>query len=160
MVDWLQELRIDDVAMEATGSYWKPVYNLLDASGLRPIVGNASHMKAVPGRKTDTRDAEWICDLHRHGLIKASFIPARAQRELISYRSTLSGRPRRTASPRCWRAGTSSSDRWSRTSSASPAGASWPPWPPAWKTPRSWRTWTRGGCAPNTTICYWRCMVG
>ena len=92
MVDWLQELRIDDVAMEATGSYWKPVYNLLEATGLRPIVGNASHMKAVPGRKTDTKDAEWICDLHRHGLIRASFIPARAQRELrelVGYRSTL-----------------------------------------------------------------------
>lgn len=92
MVDWLQSLRIDDVAMEATGSYWKPVYNLLEATGMRPIVGNASHMKAVPGRKTDTKDAEWICDLHRHGLIKASFIPARAQRELrelVAYRSTL-----------------------------------------------------------------------
>lgn len=92
MVDWLQELRIDDVAMEATGSYWKPVYNLLEAAGMRPIVGNASHMKAVPGRKTDTKDAEWICDLHRHGLIKASFIPPRAQRELrelVGYRSTL-----------------------------------------------------------------------
>ena len=92
VVDWLQELKIDEVAMEATGSYWKPVYNLLEAAGMRPIVGNASHMKAVPGRKTDTKDAEWICDLHRHGLIKASFIPARAQRELrelVGYRSTL-----------------------------------------------------------------------
>ncbi len=92
MVDWLQELKIDDVAMEATGSYWKPVYNILEATGLRAIVGNASHMKAVPGRKTDTKDAEWICDLHRHGLIKASFIPPRAQRELrelVVYRSTL-----------------------------------------------------------------------
>lgn len=92
MVDWLQEFKIDDVAMEATGAYWKPVYNLLEAAGMRPIVGNASHMKAVPGRKTDTKDAEWICDLHRHGLIKASFIPPRAQRELrelVVYRSTL-----------------------------------------------------------------------
>ena len=77
MVDWLQELKIDDVAMEGTGCYWKPLYNLLEAAGLRPIVGNASHMKAVPGRKTDAKDAEWICDLHRHGLMKACLIPAR-----------------------------------------------------------------------------------
>ena len=65
LVDWLQEMRIDDVAMEGTGSYWKPVYNLLEAAGLKPIIGNASHMKAVPGRKTDVKDAEWICDLQR-----------------------------------------------------------------------------------------------
>ena len=92
LVDWLQEMRIDDVAMEGTGSYWKPVYNLLEAAGLKPVIGNASHMKAVPGRKTDAKDAEWICDLHRHGLIRASFVPSRAQRELrelVTYRSTL-----------------------------------------------------------------------
>lgn len=92
MVEWLQGLRVDDMALEATGSYWKPVYNILEASGLRPIVGNAAHLKAVPGRKTDVKDAEWLCDLHRHGLVKASFIPARAQRELrelVRYRSTV-----------------------------------------------------------------------
>lgn len=92
LAGWLQELRIDDMAMEATGSYWKPVYNILEASGLRPIVGNAAHLKRVPGRKTDAKDAEWLCDLHRHGLITASFIPARAQRELrelVQYRVSL-----------------------------------------------------------------------
>ena len=92
LADWLQELRVDDIAMEATGSYWKPAYNILEASGLRPIVGNAAHLKAVPGRKTDVKDAEWLCDLHRHGLVKASFIPARAQREvreLVRYRATI-----------------------------------------------------------------------
>jgi transposase len=92
MVDWLQELRIDDIAMEATGSYWKPVYNLIEATGMRPIVGNAADLKAVPGRKTDVKDAEWLCDLHRHGLVKPSFIPARAHRELRElsrYRSTV-----------------------------------------------------------------------
>lgn len=92
MVDWLQELRVEDVAMESTGVYWKPVYNLLEASGFRVLVGNAAAMKAVPGRKTDVKDAEWICELHRHGLISPSFIPARAQRELrelVRYRSTL-----------------------------------------------------------------------
>ena len=92
LVDWLRELEIEDVAMEGTGSYWKPIYNLVEAAGLKPIIGNASHMKAVPGRKTDIQDAEWICDLHRHGLIRASFVPPRAQRELrelVTYRSTL-----------------------------------------------------------------------
>jgi transposase len=91
-VDWLQELQIEDVAMEGTGSYWKPVYNIFEAAGLKPILGNASHMKGVPGRKTDVKDAEWICDLHRYGLIRASFVPPRAQRELrelVTYRSTL-----------------------------------------------------------------------
>ena len=70
--------------------HWKPIYNLVEAAGLKPIIGNASHMKAVPGRKTDIKDAEWICDLHRHGLIRASFVPPRAQRELrelVTYRS-------------------------------------------------------------------------
>ena len=92
LADWLQHLGIEDIAMEATGSYWKPVYNILEASGLRPIVGNAAHMKGVPGWKTDVKDAEWICDLHRHGLVKASFIPARPQRELreaVRYRMAL-----------------------------------------------------------------------
>ena len=92
LVDWLRELGIEDVAMEGTGSYWKPIYNLLEAANLKPIIGNASHMKGVPGRKTDVKDAEWICDLHRHGLIRASFVPARAQRELrelVTYRRTL-----------------------------------------------------------------------
>ena len=92
MVEWLQELEIDDVAMEGTGSYRKPVYNILEAAGLDAIIGNASHMKAVPGRKTDTKDAEWICDLHRLGRIRASFVPPRPQRELrelVTYCSTL-----------------------------------------------------------------------
>ena len=78
--------------MESTGCYWKPVYNVLEATGLRPVVGNAMHMRGVPGRKTDVGDAEWICGLHRHGLVRASYIPPRAQRELrelVRYRQTL-----------------------------------------------------------------------
>lgn len=92
LVDWLQELRVDDVAMESTGSYWKPVYNVLEGSGLRPIIGNATHMRGMPGRKTDVGDAEWICGLHRHGLVRPSYIPPRAQREMreaVRYRQTL-----------------------------------------------------------------------
>ena len=65
----------------ATGVYWKPVFNLLEG-GFEVLVVNAQHMKAVPGRKTDVKDAEWIADLLQHGLLKASFIPSGPQREL------------------------------------------------------------------------------
>lgn len=80
------------VAMESTGVYWKPVYNLLESEGIEAIVVNAQHIKAVPGRKTDVKDAEWIAELVRHGLVKASFIPDRTQRELremVRYRNEI-----------------------------------------------------------------------
>ncbi len=92
LMEWLQALQITHVAMESTGVYWKPLYNLLEATGMTVYVVNAAHMKAVPGRKTDVHDAEWISDLMRHGLLKASFIPPRPQRELrelIRYRITM-----------------------------------------------------------------------
>ncbi|HKX16698.1 MAG TPA: IS110 family transposase [bacterium] len=91
-VEWLQTRRVTHLAIESTGVYWKPLYNLLEATGLTVFVVNAAHMKAVPGRKTDVQDAVWICDLMRHGLLKASFIPPRAQRELrelVRYRISL-----------------------------------------------------------------------
>jgi len=69
------------VALEATGSFWKPVYNILDGH-CAILVVNAAHMHAVPGHKTDVRDAEWIATLLKHGVLQASFIPSRAQREL------------------------------------------------------------------------------
>jgi transposase len=82
LIDWLRQQGCQAVAMESTGVYWKPVFNLMEAAGLEPMVVNAQHIKAVPGRKTDVRDAEWIADLLRHGLIRPSFIPGRWQREL------------------------------------------------------------------------------
>jgi transposase len=91
-VEWLEACRVTHVAMESTGVYWKPLYNLLEATGLTVFVVNAAHMKAVPGRKTDVQDAVWICDLMRHGLLKPSFIPPRPQRELrelVRYRISL-----------------------------------------------------------------------
>ena len=91
-VEWLQARRVTHVAMESTGVYWKPLYNLLEATGLTVFVVNAAHMKAVPGRKTDVQDAVWICDLMRHGLLKPSFIPPKPQRELrelVRYRISL-----------------------------------------------------------------------
>ena len=66
---------VTSCAMESTGVYWKPVYNVWQPLGLNPIIGNATHMKNVPGRKTDQKDAEWIAQLHRFGLIRASFVP-------------------------------------------------------------------------------------
>jgi transposase len=92
LADWLLALGVTHVAMESTGVYWKPIYNLLESTGLELLVVNARHIKAVPGRKTDVRDAEWIADLLRHGLLRGSFIPDRGQRELrelVRYRRRL-----------------------------------------------------------------------
>jgi transposase len=79
--DWLRVAACTHVAMESTGVFWKPIYNLLEGQ-LELLVVNAQHIKAVPGRKTAVRDAEWIAALLRHGLLRPSFIPARPQREL------------------------------------------------------------------------------
>jgi transposase len=89
--DWLSSVGCTHVAIESTGVYGKPVFNILEGL-LTVILVNARHSKAVPGRKTDVRDCEWLADLLRHGLLKASFIPPREireLRELIRYRQTL-----------------------------------------------------------------------
>ena len=82
LADWLVEQRATHVAMESTGVFWKPVYNLLEGLELTLLVVNARHIKVVPGRKTDVKDAEWIADLLRHGLLQGSYIPDWPQREL------------------------------------------------------------------------------
>ncbi|HHV97614.1 MAG TPA: IS110 family transposase [Clostridiaceae bacterium] len=92
MVDWIKSKGCTHVAMESTGSYWKPIYNVLEIEGLNPIVVNAKHIKNVLGRKTDVKDAEWIAGLLQHGLLQGSYIPSREQRELqelIRYRRSL-----------------------------------------------------------------------
>jgi transposase len=89
--DWLAAAGCTHVAMESTGVYWKPIYNLLEAAFM-PLLVNARHIKTVPGRKTDVKDCEWIADLLRHGLLRGSFVPERAQRELrelTRYRTAL-----------------------------------------------------------------------
>jgi transposase len=89
--DWLRECGITHVAMESTGVYWKPIYNLLE-DDFTVLVVNAQHIKALPGRKTDVKSAEWIADLLRHGLVRGSFVPDRNQRELrelVRYRRGL-----------------------------------------------------------------------
>ena len=92
MADWLKSGGCEMIAMESTGSYWKPLYNILETCDLKAIVVNAGHIKNVPGRKTDVKDAAWIAELLQHGLLKASYIPDKDQRELrelVKYRKSL-----------------------------------------------------------------------
>jgi transposase len=89
--DWLLEWAVSHVAMESTGDYWKPVYNVLEDT-FELLVVNAKHVNHVPGRKTDVKDSEWLAELMMHGLLKASFIPPRPQRalrDMTRYRTTL-----------------------------------------------------------------------
>ena len=76
--EWLKAAGCTHLALESTGVYWKPIYHLLEDS-FEIVLVNAQHMKAVPGRKTDVKDAEWLADLLQHGLLKASFIPGKEQ---------------------------------------------------------------------------------
>ena len=92
MTAWLKSTGCEMVAMESTGSYWKPLMNIFEEEGLSSIVVNAQHMKTVPGRKTDVTDAQWIAQLLQQGLLSASYIPDRDQRELrdlIRYRKSI-----------------------------------------------------------------------
>jgi transposase len=79
--DWLSQSRVTHVAMESTGVYWKPIWNILEGQ-FQILLVNAQHIKQVPGRKTDVKDAEWIAQLLQHGLLRSSFVPAKPQREL------------------------------------------------------------------------------
>src|SRR6266699_1832438 len=88
---WLKDRGVTHVAMESTGSFWKPIFNILEGH-MEVLVVNAQHLKAVPGRKTDVKDAEWIADLLQHGLLRPSFVPPAPQRELrelTRYRTSL-----------------------------------------------------------------------
>jgi transposase len=81
MSEWLSAMGVTHVAMESTGVYWKPIFNILEAQ-FEILLANAHHLRNVPGRKTDIRDCQWIAQLLQHGLLKGSFIPPRPQREL------------------------------------------------------------------------------
>lgn len=92
LADWLEGHGCRQTAMESTGVYWKPVFNVLESRGIDVLLVNAQHIRNVPGRKTDVNDAEWIAELLRHGLLKASFVPPkeiRELRELTRYRKIL-----------------------------------------------------------------------
>jgi transposase len=91
LADWLRHLGVTHVAMESTGVYRKPVWNVLEGE-FQLLLVNAQHVKAVPGRKTDLKDCEWIADLVHHGLLRASFVPEppiRELRDLTRYRAVL-----------------------------------------------------------------------
>src|SRR5262245_49666418 len=81
LADWLEQAGCTHVAMEATGVYWKPVWHILEGR-LQLVLANATHIKGVPGRKSDMNDATWIADLLAHGLIRASFVPPQPIQEL------------------------------------------------------------------------------
>ena len=83
LATWLRAEDVSHVVMESTGSFWLPVYNILEQvePAFELVVVNAHHVKQVPGRKTDVRDSEWRCDLLRHGLLRGSFIPNKDHRE-------------------------------------------------------------------------------
>jgi transposase len=91
LADWLQSQQVTHVAMESTGVYWKPVWNILEGQ-VEVVLVNAQHIKAVPGRKTDTKDCQWIAELLQHGLVRGSFIPPtpiRQLRDLTRMRASL-----------------------------------------------------------------------
>jgi len=99
LADWLAAAGVTHVALESTGSYWKPVYNLLEGR-FRMVLVNARHVKHVPGRKTDVKDCQWLAQLLQAGLLRGSFIPERPQRELrdlTRHRSQLVGERSRAA---------------------------------------------------------------
>jgi transposase len=81
LADWLQGHHVTQVAMESTGVYWKPVWNILEGQ-LEVVLVNAQHIKAVPGRKTDIKDCQWIAELLQHGLLRSSFVPPTPIRQL------------------------------------------------------------------------------
>jgi transposase len=92
MAAYLRECEVEMTAMESTGSFWKPIFNILEVEGIAAILVNAAHIKAVPGRKTDVKDAEWIARCLKYGLLRASYVKPRDQRELcelIRYRVSL-----------------------------------------------------------------------
>lgn len=92
LLDWLLAMRVTHVAMESTGVYWKPEWNILEGH-VEVLLAPAHHIKVVPGRKTDTQDCEWIADLLQHGLLRGSFVPPeqiRDLRDLTRYRPILS----------------------------------------------------------------------
>jgi transposase len=92
LADWLTDQGITTVVMEATGQYWKPIWYVLEARGFELLLVNARHVKILPGRKTDVGDAAWLCELLEHGLLRGSFVPPpaiRQLRDLTRYRKRL-----------------------------------------------------------------------
>jgi transposase len=151
--EWLATMEVTHVAMESTGVYWKPVWNLLEEH-VELLLVNARHAKGVPGRKTDVGDAEWLADLLRHGLVRASFVPDRPEREvreLTRYRTTVV-RTRSTEINRLQKTlegATSSWPVWSARSPGSRPGRCWPSWWPGRRMPPPWPIWRSAVCGTS-----------
>jgi transposase len=100
LADWLRQFEVTQVAMESSGVYWKPIWNILDGQ-FAVLLANAQHIKNVPGRKTDQKDAEWIAQLLQHGLLRPSYVPCeiiRDLRDLTRMRASLSQEASRISS--------------------------------------------------------------
>jgi hypothetical protein len=155
--DWLRELEITHVAMEATGVYWKPIYYVLE-DDFELLLVNAAHVKNVPGRKTDTLDAQWLCQLLECGLLRASFVPPkpiRELRDLSRYRKSLIKERQQEANrlTRCSRTPASSSRSSPPTCSASPADRCSTRCCRAPAIPRSSPNWPAAGFGRNCPPC-------
>ena len=151
LADWLAAREVTHVAMESTGVFWKPVYNVLEQRGLTLLVVNAQQIKALPGRKTDIQDAAWIADLLRHGLVRGSYIPDRAQREqqeLVRYRTRLlqeRGQVVQRIQKALEGANIKLSGSWGISSGYRAGQCSTRSWP-AQPIRKRWRRWPAGGC--------------
>ena len=157
--DWLLACGCTHVAMESPGDYWKPVFNMLEGT-FEVVLVHAQHVKAVPGRKTDVKDAAWLAELLQHGLVRASLIPPVAQRELrdlTRYRSTFI-RERTTLVNRVQKLLEDANIKLAavsrRTSWGCQGGRCWRPCLPVTLTLRRWQTWPKVACAANETS--WR----
>ena len=95
--EWLTETKCTHVAMEATGVYWKPVWHILSDEDFELVLANAAHIKNMPGRKSNVKDADWISDLLAHGLIRPSFVPDRPTQEMRTLLRTRKQLVRETA---------------------------------------------------------------
>jgi hypothetical protein len=165
MADWLRESGVTHVAMESTGVYWKPVWNILEGQ-FEILLVNAQHIKAVPGRKTDQKDSEWIADLLQHGLLKGSFVPptpVRELRDLTRYRVGLAQECNRIANrvqkvledanvKSSWR-------RWRPMPWACPVARCWMPSLLARATATNWQRCPKASCARSGPNCNWRWKV-
>jgi transposase len=99
--DWLSAENATHIAMEATGVYWKPVWNILSDGEFELVLGNAAHIKNVPGRKTDVKDAAWLADLMAHGLVSGSFVPDQTTQEMRDLLRTRKQLVRERTKPEC-----------------------------------------------------------
>ncbi len=155
--DWLQAQRVTEVAMEATGVYWKPVWAILEDE-FDCLLVNARHVKQVPGRKTDVSDAAWLCQLLEAGLLQRSFVPPkpiRALRNLTRYRKAQIGERQREANRlhKILEDTGINSTASPRTSSASPGGRSWTRLSPARPIRSCWPSWPGAGCGRRSRRC-------